>query len=77
MRKHEHMGLLLIFIGAAWLGWTFYTTLLIVNGISMGLPAPTGLRWALIPIFYGLGATIFMLGTIEIKELLPGKNRYQ
>ncbi|MGB9675151.1 MAG: hypothetical protein ACP5IJ_02745 [Candidatus Nanoarchaeia archaeon] len=73
IRHHEFIGLLLVFIGATWVGYGIYATLLGALRIliaNASLPAGKELLW--IPIFYGLGAALFVLGQIELRELAPG-----
>ncbi len=75
LKKHEHIGLLLVFIGASWLGFSFYATLLAANRMLVNITLLNGKELLLFPLFYGIGALILTLGSIEIKEALPGKNR--
>ena len=76
MRKHEHVGLLLVFLGATWLGIGLYDTLLVANKILLENATLIGGREMFIfPLFYGIGAVLFMMGIIELRELQPGKNR--
>jgi len=76
LRKHEHMGLLLIFLGASWLGLGLYSTLLAANRLLLAqVPLIAGRELLIFPIFYGLGALLVTLGNIELREALPGKNR--
>jgi hypothetical protein len=73
---HEHIGLLLVFIGFSWLGFGLYDSMLAANLL---LIPDAALRsgWGLIkiPLFFGIGAVITYLGIIELREVLPGKNR--
>ena len=76
LKKHEHIGLLLVFIGATWLGFALYGTLLAANRLVVpAMPLISGRELLIFPLFYGVGALLLMLGTIELKEVLPGKNR--
>ncbi len=76
LRKHEHMGLLMIFLGASWLGLGLYSTLLAANRLLLAqVPLIAGKELLIFPIFYGLGALLVTLGNIELREALPGKNR--
>ena len=76
MRKHEHIGLLLVFIGATWLGFALYGTLLAANRMLVqNMPLIAGRELFIFPMFYGLGTILLMLGIIELRELMPGKNR--
>ena len=76
LKKHEHMGLLLIFVGATWLGFAVYGTLLAANRLLLtNIPLIAGKELLIFPLFYGFGALMLMLGHIELREALPGKNR--
>ncbi len=76
LRKHEHMGLLMIFLGASWLGLGLYSTLLAANRLLLAqVPLIAGRELLIFPIFYGLGALLVTFGNIELREALPGKNR--
>lgn len=76
LKHHEGIGLFLIFVGATWLGFALYGTLLAGNRILVTqLPLISGKELLIFPIFYGLGALLMTLGWIEIKELMPGKRR--
>ena len=76
LKKHEHMGLLMIFLGASWLGLGLYSTLLAANRLLLAqVPLIAGKELLIFPIFYGLGALLVTLGNVELREALPGKNR--
>ena len=75
MRKHELLGLSLVFVGTALIGLTLLNSLLVAVTVNQGMLPPQGLQKMLIPILYGIGATILMLGVIELRDVLPGKNR--
>lgn len=75
MRKHEHIGLFLVFLGATWLGFALYGTLLAANRIIQNMPLISGKELLIFPLFYGFGAILLMLGIIELREIKPGKNR--
>jgi len=76
LRKHEHMGLLFVFVGATWLGFALYGTILAGNRMLIEqMPLIAGMELLIFPLFYGIGALLLALGTIELKEALPGKNR--
>ncbi len=64
VKVHEFVGLLLIFIGTTWAGYGLYLTLLYSNLIL--IPGQD---------FIGIGSVITVLGSIELREILPGKNR--
>ncbi len=74
MKFHEHLGLLFIFIGVSWIGLGFYISTLNAIAFSGG-GAISGNALLYIPLFYGLGSVITYLGIIELREVLPGKNR--
>jgi hypothetical protein len=75
LRQHEFIGLTLVFIGATWLGFGIYGTMLAANRLLLANAAlPSGTELLAFPVFYGLGAVLLVLGAIELKEALPGKN---
>ncbi len=66
----------LVFIGATWLGFALYGTMLAANRLLLAsIPLIAGRELFIFPIFYGLGALLLVLGAIELKEALPGKGR--
>jgi hypothetical protein len=79
LRRHEFIGLVLVFLGATCLGIGLYLTLLGAIGRPLMYQSSDyfikGKEFILFPIFYGIGAVLFALGKIELKEALPGKNR--
>lgn len=76
LKKHEHFGLFLIFAGATWLGFALYGTLLAANRMLVdNMPLIAGKELLIFPLFFGIGALLFTLGEIELREALPGKNR--
>lgn len=75
MRQHELIGALLIFVGATWLGAGVYATLLAANRLLIDVPILSQSELLIFPIFFGLGALLIMFGIIELKEMLPGRNR--
>ena len=76
LRRHEFAGLLLMFVGATWLGIGLYSTLLAANRILLAnVPLISGKDLIIFPLFYGLGALLLTLGKIELRESMPGKNR--
>lgn len=76
VKLHEFMGLFLIFLGATWLGFGIYGTLLAANRLLLAqVPLIAGKELIVFPLFYGLGALMIALGKIELREALPGKGR--
>lgn len=76
MRKHEHLGMLYLFLSATWLGFGLYGTMLAANRMLVpGMSLITGKEMFLFPLFYGVGALLWAHGNIELREALPGKNR--
>jgi len=76
MKKHEHIGLFLVFLGATWLGFALYGTLLAANRMLVPqMPLIAGKELLIFPLFYGFATVLLVLGTIELRELMPGKNR--
>ncbi|MEK6923251.1 MAG: hypothetical protein AABW84_00945 [Nanoarchaeota archaeon] len=77
LRKHEAIGLILVFTGATWLGFGIYGTLLAANRLLLTqVPLIAGKELLLFPLFFGVGALLLSLGKIELREALPGKGRY-
>jgi len=76
LKKHEHIGLFLIFVGATWLGFAIYGTILAGNRMLIPqMPLLAGKELLIFPLFYGISALLIVLGEIELREALPGKNR--
>jgi len=79
LRKHEVIGLILIFLAATSIGIGIYLTLLGAIGRPLLHQSSDyfikGKEFILFPIFFGIGAILWALGRIELKEALPGKNR--
>ena len=76
VKRHEAIGLLLIFSGTTWLGLGLYFTILAAERLLISnLPLISGKELLLFPLFYGVGALITVLGNIELKEAKPGKGR--
>lgn len=77
IKQHEFIGLFLIFVGATWLGFALYGTLLAANRLLLtNVPLLVGKELLIFPLFYGLGALLLVLGSIELREAMPGKRRY-
>ena len=76
VKLQEFMGLFLIFLGATWLGFGVYGTLLAANRLLLAqVPLIAGKELIVFPLFYGLGALMIAFGKIELREALPGKGR--
>ena len=78
MRRHEVWGEVLLFVGATCIGLGLYFALLGAVGNSLvfqGSYFLKGKDFLLFPGFFGLGALLWKLGSIELKETLPGKVR--
>ena len=76
MQMHEIVGLMQIFLGAIWLGFGLVSAMFIANKVLI----PGAVVYQLMDIvsiilFFGPGAVLIMLGIIELREVLPGKNR--
>jgi len=76
---HEFIGLILIFLAATSIGIGLYLVLLGAVGRPLLHQNPDyflkGKDFMLFPIFFGVGAVLWVMGKIELKEALPGKNR--
>ncbi len=80
MRKHELLGLLYQFLGATSIGIGLYNAMwYAVRPIKMSNLnfMPTGWDWAIFPLFFGLGAVLWTLGTIELKDVEPTTRRHK
>ncbi|MCX6707614.1 MAG: hypothetical protein NT001_05755 [Candidatus Woesearchaeota archaeon] len=79
LRRHELMGLLFIFLAATCIGIGLYFTLMGAIGRPLLRQSTDyflkGKEFILFPLFYGVGALLWELGKIEIKEATPGKIR--
>jgi len=78
LRKHEIIGLVMMFLSGTCLGIGLYLTFWGANRpIFYGSLdyLIKGKEFLLFPLFYGLAALLWALGNIEIKEALPGKKR--
>lgn len=79
VKKHEFIGLALIFLAATSIGIGLYFTLMGAIGrplLHQSSDYFLGKKEMLLfPIFYGVGALLWAIGKIELKEALPGKNR--
>ncbi len=73
VKMHEFIGLLMIFIGTTWAGYGLYLIMLYSNLIL--IPGQELIKALHGPVFVGLGVVIAVLGSIELREILPGKNR--
>ncbi|MFH2021454.1 MAG: hypothetical protein ABIJ34_08645 [archaeon] len=78
LKKHEIIGLLMIFLSGTLIGFGLYLTFWGANRpLFFGRldQLISGREFLLFPMFYGLGLVLFELGKIELKEAMPGKNR--
>ncbi|MBD3313783.1 hypothetical protein GF345_05045 [Candidatus Woesearchaeota archaeon] len=79
LRRHEIMGLLFIFLAATCIGIGIYLTLMGAIGRPLLRQSTEyflkGKEFILFPLFYGVGAVLWELGKIEIKEAIPGRIR--
>ncbi len=74
MRKHEVLGLVYQFLGATSIGiGAFNAFWFAVRPLKFGSlnALPTGWDWAAFPLFFGIGAVLWSLGTIELKDVEP------
>jgi len=76
LRRHEIMGLIFIFLAATSIGIGIYLTLMGAIGRPLLRQSTDyflkGKEFILFPLFYGIGAVLWELGKIEIKEAVPG-----
>ncbi|MAG08101.1 hypothetical protein CMO89_01400 [Candidatus Woesearchaeota archaeon] len=77
IRKHEFIGLLLIFLAGTCLGIGLYLTIwganrpIFYNSLDYLIK---GKEMLIFPIFFGIGGILWVLGKIELKEAMPGRN---
>ncbi len=76
-RTHEILGLLYQFLGATSIGLGLYATVwLATRSIAYRTITPaSGAEWLLFPLLFGVGALLWSLGSIELKEAKPGYRR--
>lgn len=78
IRIHEVIGLILIFLAGTSFGVGLYITIwsairpLFYGSMDYLL---SGKEFLLFPLFFGSSAVLWVLGKIELKEVLPGKRR--
>lgn len=78
LRKHEILGLFYQLVGATSFGiGVYFAVWFAVKPLAYGTLAvtPSGSDWWLFVLFFGLGGLLWSLGSIEIKEALPGHRR--
>ncbi|MBN2567569.1 hypothetical protein JXB02_05810 [Candidatus Woesearchaeota archaeon] len=78
LKRHELVGILLVFLAGICLGFGLYVVQWFANrplyyGSLDYLPA--GRDFLLIVLFFGVGAVLWVLGKIELRETLPGKRQ--
>ena len=73
LRRHEMLGLVLVFFGATCIGIGLYVTVYMALGKFLGDYMIRGTDYLLFPLFYGLGALLWSLGKIELKDVMPGR----
>ena len=79
LRKHEIIGLILIFLAGTFFGVGLYIIFWAANRpIFYGSLdyLLSGKEFLLFPIFFGSAAILWVLGQIELKEIMPGKKRW-
>ena len=77
MRKHEVLGLVYQFLGATSIGIGIFIAFWYgTRPLKFGIDAmPAGLDWAVFPLFFGIGAVLWSLGSIELKDVEPTSRR--
>ncbi len=77
LRRHEVLGLLYQFLGASCVGIGIYyavwagTRSILYRTVNI----VSGAEWLLFPLLFGVGAVLWSLGAIELKEAEPGYGR--
>ena len=78
LKKHEAIGLVMIFFSGTLIGLGLFGTFWLANRpFLLGGEAPLiqGKEILLFPLFYGVGFVLWALGSIELKEAMPGRRR--
>ncbi len=78
LKRHEFIGLLMMFAAGTLLGLGLYLTLWGANRpLYYGSldQLMRGKEFLLFPLFYGFSFVLFALGQVELKEALPGKRK--
>ncbi len=75
LKRHEIIGLLLVFLGATCFGIGVYMTIYVALRPFETGQFISGKEFLLFPLFYGMGALLWSLGKIELKEAMPGRVR--
>jgi len=78
MRKHEILGLVYQFLGATSIGVGLFNAVwYAIRPLKFGnLSAlPAGYDWLSFPLFFGIGAVLWSLGSIELKDVEPTSRR--
>jgi len=79
LRRHEIIGIILLFLAGTSFGIGLYIT---VWGASRPIfygsldYLLSGKEFLLFPVFFGSAAVLWVLGQIELKEVLPGKRKW-
>lgn len=74
LRKHEVLGLFYQFLAATCIGYGIHQAVwLAVRSVYYKTLTPVnGAEWLLFPILFGVGAVLWSLGSVELKEAQPG-----
>ncbi len=74
LRRHEVLGLFYHFLGATCVGiGIYYAVWAATRSIFYrSLSLVQGWEWLVFPFLFGLGAVLWTLGSIEVKEAKPG-----
>ena len=77
LRRHEVLGLVYQFLGASCVGiGIYYAVWAGTRSIFYRTLSPVaGAEWLLFPLLFGIGAILWTLGSIEVKEAQPGYGR--
>lgn len=78
LRKHELIGLFMIFLGGTLIGLGLYSAFWVaVRPLYYGSLGHqiSSREFLMFPMFFGLGLVMYVLGNIELKEAMPGKKR--
>lgn len=78
LKRHEVIGIILIFLAGTCIGIGLYITVWGANRPLFygSLDSLIGGReFLLFPLFYGIGALLWVLGNIELREAMPGRGK--
>ncbi|MFC1690865.1 hypothetical protein ACFL0W_01680 [Nanoarchaeota archaeon] len=73
LRKHEIIGLIMLFLAGTCFGAGIYITFYMANFYGELNQILRGGGFVIFPLFFGVGSVLWALGKIELKYVTPGK----